>query len=250
MKSITFRYFEVDYSGLTASTSLVGRLINKLSSAASDRMMPLNKVESDKSDLISDFENVGKVKMIAGTCLRIVNSKDVPIITEDMLKQQGVSFYTAMSELKKYCGMSFKKSSFITFGNHDMKIVSSSISYSFDFPKEIVQCIQQNYIDFSAFISEFMRDDKGNPLSLIRYCDAFGVKQAGPAHDPAVDAENLAWLYDATMRKSSLLVEEYKKVLKTFNHFPVPVANTMKKLANNENVTYQEFEEEIKKYIE
>ena len=87
MKSITFRYFEVDYSGLTASTSLVGRLINKLSSAASDRMMPLNKVESDKSDLISDFENVGKGKMIAGTCLRIVNSKDVPIITEDMLKQ-------------------------------------------------------------------------------------------------------------------------------------------------------------------
>ena len=114
-------------------------------------------------------------------------------ITDEMLKKNGVSFFTAMSELKKYCGLAFRKSSFITFGNHDMKILSSSISYSFDFPKEIVQCIQQNYIDFSAFIGEFMRDDKGNPLSLIRYCDAFGVKQAGPAHDPAVDAENLAW---------------------------------------------------------
>lgn len=87
MKSITFRYFDVDYSGLTSSSSLVGRLVNRLSSAASDRMMPLNKVESDKSDLISDFENVGKGKMIAGTYLRIVNSKDVPIITEEMLKQ-------------------------------------------------------------------------------------------------------------------------------------------------------------------
>jgi hypothetical protein len=87
MKTITFRYFDVDYSGLTASSSLVGRLINKLSSAASDRMMPLNKVESDKSDLISDFENVGNERMIAGTYLRIVNSKDVPIITEEMLKQ-------------------------------------------------------------------------------------------------------------------------------------------------------------------
>ena len=87
MKSITFRYFDVDYSGLTTSSSLVGRLINKLSSAASDRMMPLNKVESDKSDLISDFENVGKGRMIVGTYLRIVNSKDVPIITEEMLKQ-------------------------------------------------------------------------------------------------------------------------------------------------------------------
>ena len=170
-------------------------------------------------------------------------------ITDEMLKQKGVSFFTAMSELKKYCGLSFRKSSFITFGNHDMKILSSSISYSFDFPKEIVQCIQQNYIDFSAFISEFMRDDKGNPLSLIRYCDAFGVPQAGRAHDPAVDAENLAWLYDATMRKSEILVDEYKKVLKSFNHFPQPVSNVIKKLASEETVTSEEFEKEIKDYI-
>lgn len=174
---------------------------------------------------------------------------DLTGITDDMLKQQGVSFFTAMSELKKYCGLSFKKSSFITFGNHDMKILSSSISYSFDFPKEIVQCIQQNYIDFSAFISEFMRDDKGNPLSLIRYCEAFGVPQAGPAHDPAVDAENLAWLYDAAMRHSDILLDEYKKVLKSFNHFPQPVSNIIKKLANDQDVSYQEFEKEIKDYI-
>ena len=174
---------------------------------------------------------------------------DLTGITDDMLKQKGVSFFTAMSELKKYCGLAFRKSSFITFGNHDMKILSSSISYSFDFPKEIVQCIQQNYIDFSAFISEFMRDDKGNPLSLIRYCDAFNVKQAGPAHDPAVDAENLAWLYDACMRNSEILVDEYKKVLKSFNHFPAPVSNVIKKLANNENVSSDEFEKEIKDYI-
>ena len=175
---------------------------------------------------------------------------DLTGITDEMLKQKGVSFFTAMSDLKKYCGLSFRKSSFITFGNHDMKILSSSISYSFDFPKETVQCIQQNYIDFSVFISEFMRDDKGNPLSLVRYCEAFGVKEAGQAHDPAVDAENLAWLYDATMRKSSLLVNEYKKVLKSFNHFPLPVSNVIKKLANNEPVTAEEFEEEIKNYIE
>ena len=174
---------------------------------------------------------------------------DLTGITDEMLKQKGVSFFTAMSELKKYVGMSFRKSSFITFGNHDMKILSSSISYSFDFPKETVQCIQQNYIDFSAFIGEFMRDDKGNPLSLIRYCDAFGVKQAGPAHDPAVDAENLAWLYDATMRHSEILLDEYKKVLKSFNHFPQSVCNVIKKLANNENVTSEEFDKEIKDYI-
>lgn len=50
-------------------------------------MMPINKNESDKSDVISDFSNVGKGRALAGTSIRIVNSRDVPIITEDMLKQ-------------------------------------------------------------------------------------------------------------------------------------------------------------------
>lgn len=170
-------------------------------------------------------------------------------ITDDMLKEQGVTFFTAMQEMKKYCGLSFKKSSFITFGNHDMKILSSSVSYSFDYPKDIVQVLQQNYIDFSVFINEFMRDSKGNSLSLVKYCEAFGVKEVGIAHDPAVDAENLAWLYDATMRQSDLLLDEYKKVLKNFNHFPEPVDTVIKKLAVGEDVTHTEFEEAIKKYL-
>ena len=40
-----------------------------------------------------------------------------------------------------------------TFGNHDMRILSQSISYNFDFPKEIVSQIQKNYFDYSVFIS-------------------------------------------------------------------------------------------------
>ena len=51
------------------------------------------------------------------------------------------------------------------------------------------------------------------------------------------------------MRKSDILIEEYKKVLKAFNHFPAPVCNVIKKLANNENVSCEEFEKEIKDYI-
>lgn len=49
--------------------------------------MPINKNESDKSDVISDFLNVRNGKALAGTSIRIVNSRDVPIITEDMLNQ-------------------------------------------------------------------------------------------------------------------------------------------------------------------
>lgn len=88
MKSITFRYFDVDYVGLTASSSLVQRLYVKLSSTAASRMMPLNKTLSDKSDLVSDFFTAKNGQIIAGTSLRIVNSREVPIITEEMLNKK------------------------------------------------------------------------------------------------------------------------------------------------------------------
>lgn len=88
MKTITLRYFDVSSSALTSGNSLVQRLIGKLKSSASLRMMPLNKQESDKSDLISDFFSTQEEnKILAGTYLRIANSRDVPIITEEMLNQ-------------------------------------------------------------------------------------------------------------------------------------------------------------------
>ena len=51
-------------------------------------MMLLNKSDPDKSDLISDFlYTLPDKRIIAGTYLRIANSSDVPIITQDMLAQ-------------------------------------------------------------------------------------------------------------------------------------------------------------------
>lgn len=87
MKSVTFRYFDVHYVGLTSASSLPQRLIAKLSSSAASRLMPLNKNESDKSDLISDYLKVKNGKALAGTSIRIVSSRDVPIITDEMLNQ-------------------------------------------------------------------------------------------------------------------------------------------------------------------
>lgn len=88
MKTITIRYFDVEYKpGLTCTESLVFRVLSKLSSTASKRLMPVNKQESDRYDLVSNFLNVKNGEMVAGTSLRIVNSKDVPIITEEMLGQ-------------------------------------------------------------------------------------------------------------------------------------------------------------------
>lgn len=170
-------------------------------------------------------------------------------ITENKLKAEGITFYSAMESLKKYCGIAFKKCSFLTFGNHDMRILSQSISYNFDFPKETVSQIQKNYLDFSAFISEFVKDDKGNSLSLIHYCEKFNVKTVGPNHDPSIDAINLSLLYNSFLNDFGLIKSEYKKVLGKFSHLPDPVKNIVTKLSNNEDVTAQEFDKEINKYL-
>lgn len=171
-------------------------------------------------------------------------------ITEDQLKDQGITFAKAMEAFKKYCGISFNKCSFCTFGNHDMRILSQSIAYNFDFPKEIVSQIQKNYIDFSSFISEFIKDDKGNPLSLIHYCEMFKVDIVGPNHDPSSDAENLARLYDAFIKDSELVLDEYKKVLGKFSRLPEPVKPLIEKLLSGKDVSPKELDEEIKKFLQ
>ena len=171
-------------------------------------------------------------------------------ISENTLKTKGVVFDTAMKALKKYVGINFKKATFVTFGNHDLRILNQSIAYNFSYPKEITSQIQKNYFDFAAFISEFIRDEKGNPLSLVHYCALFNVAEAGTAHDPEVDAINLANLYDAFVKQPNLVVEEYKKHLRLHNsNLPEPIGAVVTKLSSGKTVTAKEFEEELRKYI-
>ena len=172
-------------------------------------------------------------------------------ITEKLIKDKGVSFDTALKALKKYVGLHFKNATFITFGNHDMRILNQSISYNFTYPKDITSQIQKNYFDYLPFISEFIRDENGNPLSLIHYCELFKVQEAGTAHDPEVDAINLANLYDAFLENIDLVKNEYLKHLqKHTGNLPYPIALTVQKLANEETVTAEEFEGFVKEYLE
>ena len=172
-------------------------------------------------------------------------------IKEDLLKEKGVSFNDAMKAFKSYCGLNFKKATFITYGNHDMRILGQSIAYNLTYPKDVTSQIQKNYFDYSVFIGEFIRDDKGNPLSLIHLCELFSVPEAGTAHDPAIDAINLANLYDAFLDKKDLVIDEYRKHIKTHsNHLPTPIHNAIVKLASGEDVSAEEFSEELKNYID
>ena len=169
-------------------------------------------------------------------------------ITEDTLKKNGVSFDTAMKELKKYVGINFKKATFITFGNHDMRILNQSIMYNIFYPKDVTSQIQKNYLDFSSLLNEYIRDDVGNALSLVHFCELFGVPEAGTAHDPEVDAINLANLYDAFVSNPNLVADEYLKHLRLHSGmYPNPIHKAVVDLASGKDVKASDFQEEVKK---
>ena len=170
-------------------------------------------------------------------------------ITDELLAKEGVSFYKAMTELRNYLGSAFKKCSFMTFGNHDYRILSQSCAHNLDMPKEIVAQIQHNYIDFNAVISEFSRDEHNNPYSLLNYCKLFNVKEEGEAHDPSADAINLAHLYHAFLANPDIVLDEYLKLLSKPHHLPLPLEEAAKALATGKDYTAEEFKEVAKKYI-
>ena len=170
-------------------------------------------------------------------------------ITRLDLDRFGVPFEEAMKDLKKYCGLSFKNCTFITFGNHDLRILNQSVSYNLNAPKELCNVIKGNYVDFQNIISEFIKDDKNNPLSLSHYLEVFHLVFDGNAHDPKFDAVNLARLYDAFMREDQIVLEEFQKNMKRMSFHPAPVDKAIKKLLNGESVTSEEFQEFVKDYI-
>lgn len=171
-------------------------------------------------------------------------------ITQKDLNRYGVTFSQAMKDLKKYCGMAFKKSSFITFGNHDMRILGQSMSYNLDTPKDLCNIIRSNYVDFQSIISEFIRDEKGNVLSLSHYLELFGLPFDGEAHDPEYDALNLAKLYDVFMKDKDLVLNEFIKKMQNSSYGIEPINKVVKKLLSNNVVTPEEFTQLLKEYID
>ena len=171
-------------------------------------------------------------------------------ITRLDLDRFGLSFANAMKDLKRYCGMAFRSCSFMTFGNHDFRILNQSISYNLDSPKPIYEVIRNNYVDFQAIITEFIKDEKNNVLSLTHNLEVFNLKFEGDAHDPQNDAINLARLYDAFMREDETILKEFKKTLSRSSFNPSPIDKTVKKLLSGETVTPEDLESYIKEYIE
>lgn len=170
-------------------------------------------------------------------------------ITEEKLKKEGVPYRVAIQGLQKYLGREWDKCLFVTFGSHDLRIFEQSLFNNLDADKNAVRQIVHHAFDFSAFISQFIKDDNGNPFSLANYLKVMEIPFEGQAHDALADAYNLMDLYKAFLAKPEIVQREYMKTLSRMSHFPPPVLKVLSQLNEGQTVTPEDYQKAIEDYI-
>ncbi len=166
-------------------------------------------------------------------------------ITDKKLHDEGLLFPKAFSEFERYVRKYEDRCTFIAFGNQDIKIIQNSVYLNGNAGISFSRIIKKNYLDFSSFISSYIKDEKGNPYSLTNYLKIFGVPFAGHAHDAASDAYNLIELYKAFLSKKEIVREEYEKTLSRISHLPKPIQTVMNKLQSGESVSPEFFDKAV-----
>lgn len=166
-------------------------------------------------------------------------------ITEKKLHEEGILFPQAFSEFRHYVKKYEDKCVFVAFGNQDIKIIETSVYLNGDAGLSFSRIMKKNYLDFSSFISAYIKDEHGNPYSLTNYLKLFSVPFEGHAHDAVADAYNLIELYKAFLSKKEVVREEYEKTLSRLHHLPAPIGAIIKKLQNGETVTPSFFDKAV-----
>lgn len=175
---------------------------------------------------------------------------DLTGITEDDIKKNGVKFREAIMQLRKYMGRQFNGTLYITYGNHDARILSQSLAYNLDAPVEETRTIIKHSFDFAEWAFHFVKDEHGNSYSLSNLLKLFEIEFAGTKHNALDDTYNLALLYDAMIKRKDILSREYVKTLSNNKTFPEPIKQTLKQILNeNKAVDKKGFEEIVKDSI-
>lgn len=170
---------------------------------------------------------------------------DLTGITEAQVKKDGISFRRTIENVKRYMGRSFTKCLFVTFGNHDQRIMAQSLAYNMDANKEDVQFMIKHSFDFAEFMSQYVRDENGNALSLANMLKVFNIDFKGQQHNALADTLNLVYLYDAMIKHRDILSREYRKVLGQMRHLPEPVHQLILQLLEEKSVSPTDFSKMI-----
>ena len=209
----------------------------------------LCKTHCDDNGMIDgDYQTYKRYVKSYGPIGKIVNH--MTNITPEILKEEGVTFETALQEIREFVGDDINDTAFIAFGSNDVKMIIDSLKYSKPTNDHIGLDICKHSIDFLAFLSQFIKDDKGNNYSLVNYLKLYNKEPFGQSHDPLNDAIDLMNLYKEFMDNKEIRSREYINVIKKQKIYPTPIKRIINKLLNNECVTPEDFKKEIDKYIE
>lgn len=162
-------------------------------------------------------------------------------INDYKLQKEGLPFSNVINEFQHYVKKYEDKCTFITFGNHDLKIIEESVRLNNNIGISFFRQIRKNYLDFGTFISKYIKDKNGNQYSLTNYLKLFSVPFEGQAHDALADAYNLIELYRAFLTKKDIVRAEYEKTLSLFSHLPTPIAKVMKQIKDEGSATLDDF---------
>lgn len=163
--------------------------------------------------------------------------REMTHIDEALLQKDGQTFQKTMTAFRKYVGKYYGECRYVTFGSHDIRIINQSVLNNEQAAADIAHNINKFHFDYSLFLSAYVQDDNGNPLSLTNYLKVFGVAFEGRAHDALADAYNLIDLYSAVLAKPDILQKEYKKTLSHLHHLPEPIKKGLQKLNAGETLT-------------
>lgn len=170
-------------------------------------------------------------------------------ITDERLRQEGVSFHDALSELITFSKCSGKKT-YITFGNQDLNMLYQSKIRSDDqLSNDFYEHIRRNWFDLQAFISRFVHDERHMTFSQSRLLQIYEAKDLKHAHDPLYDAENLMNLFVQVINRPDITLREFKKHLLTSKDFSIIQKPFIDDLLSGKDISAKEFNKAIEDYL-
>lgn len=166
-------------------------------------------------------------------------------ISEEDIKKHGQDFREVLSDFRKYVGKYWENCKFVTFGDHDIVIIKSTMAEHRDIDPTYARNIYRRHFDLQRLLSAYIQDDNGNPYSLMNYLKIFGLDFDGKQHDAAYDALNLLDLYKRAMNSPEIFAEAYKRTLKNARNKPI-VREIIQRLNKGETITPEIYENILK----
>lgn len=175
--------------------------------------------------------------------------KEMTGITDQFLEEEGVSFRLAQQGFRKYVGRDWYRSLFIAYGSQDIVMLKNSADANADSFKEDVRFMSHHYLDFASFLASFVKDDKGNVLSLTHACEMLKAPMVGKNHDALSDARNLVSLYSAFLEQKALIEERYLMLLSKGGIASPSLRRAAAALSNGKDVSAQDFRQWVKEEL-